>query len=95
MNSNSVYGFKVGALYNRQADIHGKLGGQQQGGMSTPAGEAVVILFTGESGKANSRRADSRKKQSTQPKPHTLKGTDISCGIVGENFGAVGAIFQN
>jgi hypothetical protein len=30
--------FQLGALYNRQAQIHALLGGQQQGGISTPKG---------------------------------------------------------
>jgi len=47
------YGFSPGALYKRQSEIHGKLGGQQQGGISTPADHPVIILFTGESGKGH------------------------------------------
>ena len=43
--------FAVGALYNRRDDIHGRLGGQRQGGISTPTGSPFVILFTGEAGK--------------------------------------------
>lgn len=43
--------YEVGALYNRQRDIHGQLGGQMQGGISTPANSPFVILFTGEAGK--------------------------------------------
>lgn len=43
--------FEVGALYNRREDIHGRLGGQRQGGISTPTGAPYVILFTGEAGK--------------------------------------------
>lgn len=42
--------FQVGAIYNRQADIHGRYGGQQQGGISTPAEYPLIFLFTGESG---------------------------------------------
>jgi len=42
--------FQVGALYNRQAQIHALLGGQQQGGISTPRDNPVVIAFTGEAG---------------------------------------------
>lgn len=42
--------FKVGALYNRQAQIHALLGGQQQGGISTPKDRPVIIAFTGEAG---------------------------------------------
>jgi hypothetical protein len=43
--------YQVGALYHRKRDIHGQLGGQTQGGISTPANSPFVILFTGEAGK--------------------------------------------
>jgi hypothetical protein len=43
--------FEVGALYGRRDQIHGLLGGQRQGGISTPATSPFVILFTGEAGK--------------------------------------------
>lgn len=43
--------FEVGALYNRRQEIHGHLGGQMQGGISTPTSSPFVILFTGEAGK--------------------------------------------
>ena len=42
--------FEVGQLYDRRKDIHGPLGGQQQGGICTPQGHPYVVLFTGESG---------------------------------------------
>lgn len=42
--------FQVGALYSRREDIHGRYGGQTQGGISTPASSPFVILFTGEAG---------------------------------------------
>jgi hypothetical protein len=45
--------FEVGALYNRRQEIHGILGGQQQGGISTPADKPFVIIFTGEAGKSH------------------------------------------
>jgi 5-methylcytosine-specific restriction enzyme A len=45
--------FEVGALYNRRAQIHGLLGGQRQGGISTPKDQDVVIAFTGEAGKSH------------------------------------------
>jgi 5-methylcytosine-specific restriction protein A len=41
--------FPVGQVLKR-AQIHERLGGQQQGGISTPARFPVVILFTGEQG---------------------------------------------
>jgi len=49
----SESGFEVGALYHRKADIHRRLGGQQQGGISTPKNQPYVILFTGEVGTAH------------------------------------------
>jgi len=48
--------FKVGALYNRQAQIHALLGGQQQGGISTPRDAPVIIAFTGEVGASHGYR---------------------------------------
>ena len=42
--------FEIGKIYNRQHDIHGRFGGQGQGGISTPAGAPVIFLFTGETG---------------------------------------------
>lgn len=42
--------FEVGALYNRQKQIHAVFGGQQQGGISTPKEHPLVIAFTGEAG---------------------------------------------
>lgn len=45
--------FQVGALYSRQNEIHAWLGGQRQGGISTPAGKPFIILFTGEVGSAH------------------------------------------
>jgi 5-methylcytosine-specific restriction enzyme A len=48
--------FEVGALYNRRQEIHGLLGGQMQGGISTPAGSPFVILFTGEAGSQHGYR---------------------------------------
>lgn len=45
--------FQVGALYHRKNEIHAWLGGQQQGGISTPSGKPYIILFTGEVGSAH------------------------------------------
>lgn len=45
--------FVVGALYSRQHEIHSVLGGQRQGGISTPAQSPFVIIFTGETGKSH------------------------------------------
>jgi 5-methylcytosine-specific restriction protein A len=42
--------FEIGKLYNRRRDIHGRFGGQQQGGISTPSNEPFIFLFTGDSG---------------------------------------------
>jgi 5-methylcytosine-specific restriction enzyme A len=41
--------FNVGQEYRRQ-DIHDQIGGQRQGGISTPAKHAVILIFTGSSG---------------------------------------------
>ncbi|WP_307145479.1 HNH endonuclease [Rhizobium tibeticum] len=44
------WGFERGKSYNRKKDIHGQFGGQQQGGIITPAGAHVVIAITGSRG---------------------------------------------
>ena len=41
--------FIRGHVYRRR-DLHSQFGGQNQGGISTPAGRSIVFLFTGESG---------------------------------------------
>lgn len=42
--------FTQGQLYHRRSEIHALYGGQQQGGISTPAKHKIILLFTGESG---------------------------------------------
>lgn len=42
--------FEIGKTYDRQQDIHVPFKGQEQGGISTPAGFPFVFLFTGETG---------------------------------------------
>lgn len=42
--------FQEGVLYDRSRDIHGRFGGQEQGGISTPRDAPYIFLFTGESG---------------------------------------------
>lgn len=42
--------FEVGNLYHRRRDIHQIFGGQERGGIATPADCSFVFLFTGESG---------------------------------------------
>src|SRR5262249_14608993 len=42
--------FEVGRVYNRRADIHHLYGGQQRGGICTPACVPCLFLFTGPSG---------------------------------------------
>lgn len=44
------WGFEEGKIYNRKADIHARFGGQQQGGIITPAQHPLVIIITGEEG---------------------------------------------
>ena len=41
--------FIKGQTYRRR-ELHEKFGGQQQGGISTPANHKIILLFTGESG---------------------------------------------
>jgi 5-methylcytosine-specific restriction enzyme A len=45
-----AWGFEIGRIYNRLIDIHARFGGQQQGGIITPARHPVVIIITGEEG---------------------------------------------
>ncbi|MDW9444839.1 HNH endonuclease [Sinorhizobium meliloti] len=47
------WGFERGRVYNRRADIHGRFGGQQQGGIITPSKHKLVIIITGEEGLAH------------------------------------------
>lgn len=42
--------FQLGETYHRRKDIHGRFGGQMQGGMATPKDHPYIFLFTGESG---------------------------------------------
>jgi len=42
--------FVIGRDYSRRADIHAHFGGQTQGGISTPANDPFVFLFTGRTG---------------------------------------------
>lgn len=46
----SDWPFERGRTYNRRADIHARYGGQQQGGIITPAGHPLVIAITGAEG---------------------------------------------
>lgn len=48
-----TWGFEVDRVYNRRADIHARFGGQQQGGIITPANHSLVIIITGEEGLAH------------------------------------------
>jgi 5-methylcytosine-specific restriction enzyme A len=43
--------FEVGGLY-RRGDLHDQYGGQRQGGISTPAEEPFIMLFTSDRGQA-------------------------------------------
>jgi 5-methylcytosine-specific restriction protein A len=42
--------FTVGEIYRRR-ELHEKYGGQEQGGISTPANHKFILLFTGDRGK--------------------------------------------
>lgn len=44
------WGFEIGRVYNRRRDIHERFGGQQQGGIITPAQHPLVLIITGEEG---------------------------------------------
>ena len=44
--------FESHATYNRRTDIHGRFGGQQYGGISTPTEHPFIFLFAGEQGEA-------------------------------------------
>lgn len=44
------WGFERGRRYNRREDIHGRYGGQQQGGIITPAKHKVVFIISGKRG---------------------------------------------
>jgi len=54
MNSEPL--FVPEQIYNRRRDIHGKYGGQEQGGIITPAQHPLVFLVTGSSGPADGWR---------------------------------------
>ena len=41
--------FIHGKIYRRK-DIHADVGGQEQGGISTPSGQKVILVFTGQQG---------------------------------------------
>jgi 5-methylcytosine-specific restriction enzyme A len=45
-----TWGLEIGRVYNRRADIHARFGGQQQGGIITPAQQPLVIIITGQEG---------------------------------------------
>ena len=42
--------FEIGKEYKRKEELHLVHGGQRQGGISTPAGEPFIFIFTGDSG---------------------------------------------
>ena len=42
--------FEIGKIYNRRSEIHNKYGGQERGGISTPAKFPYIFIFTGNSG---------------------------------------------
>src|ERR1051326_284988 len=52
--------FQPGRIYRRQQDLHHRFGGQQQGGISTPASHPYIFLFTGESGSSYGYKDDFR-----------------------------------
>lgn len=61
MSSDPTYPtFEVGEVYNRRDDLHARYGGQQQGGISTPADHPLIFLFTSETGSTYGYRDDFR-----------------------------------
>ncbi len=48
--------FEKGRLYRRRTEIHGRFGGQVQGGISTPSKYPMIFIFTGEEGKPHGYR---------------------------------------
>ena len=46
------HSFVVGGIYNRRRDIHERFGGQQRGGISTPAASSLIFAFTSPAGAA-------------------------------------------
>ena len=46
----TVATLKPGQVFAKRGDIHAALGGQTQGGISTPKGKPYILLFTGPSG---------------------------------------------
>ncbi len=45
-----TWGFETGRVYNRRKDVHSKLGGNQQSGISYRKGGSTIFFVTGESG---------------------------------------------
>jgi hypothetical protein len=54
--------FATGALYKR-SDLHHLYGGQRQGGICTPAGHNLILLFTGPSGQHSLSKLRSPKSR--------------------------------
>lgn len=46
----SWHGFSIGAVYNRQREIHDRVGGQRQRGISTSRESSYILLFTNRRG---------------------------------------------
>lgn len=42
--------FERGREYHRRSEIHGRFGGQEQGGISTPSKFPYIFIFSGDSG---------------------------------------------
>lgn len=53
--------FDIGREYRRKLEIHGVLGGQAQGGISTPRNHPVVLIFTSEAGETHGYRDEFRE----------------------------------
>jgi 5-methylcytosine-specific restriction protein A len=47
--------FELGKVYRRR-DLHASFGGQQQGGIVTPAEHPIILLITGEAGRPSGQK---------------------------------------
>jgi 5-methylcytosine-specific restriction protein A len=52
--------FDIGREYKRRTEIHGRYGGQGQGGISTPKNYPLIFLFTSDSGEQHGYRDEYR-----------------------------------
>jgi 5-methylcytosine-specific restriction protein A len=53
--------FEIGKEYKRSADLHEKYGGQQRGGIATPAKHPVIFIFTSDAGEQHGYKDEYRE----------------------------------